>query len=105
MMTITIDAVIISLMGIGNVACVFSTYSYEGHNNQFGYCDIYLLMQTILYLLFYTKQRMTSEAIDIIWHYLILFTLLLELVIFNLNVKKGHTEFTGNLWCCAAPYM
>ena len=35
---------------------------------------------------------MTYEPIDIIWHYLILFTLLLELVILNLDVKKGHTE-------------
>ena len=39
---------------------------------------------------------MTCEAIDIIWLYLILFLLLLELVILNLNVKKGHMEFGGN---------
>ena len=36
---------------------------------------------------------MSSEPIDIIWHYLILFTLLLELVILNLNVKKGQWNF------------
>ena len=47
---------------------------------------------------------MTYEPIDIIWHYLILFTLLLELAILKLNVKKGHIDFWGNLWCCTAPY-
>ena len=36
---------------------------------------------------------------------LILFILLLELVFFNLNAKKGHTEFWGNLWCCSALYI
>ena len=36
---------------------------------------------------------------------LALFTLLSELVILNLNVKKGHTEFRGHLWCCTASYM
>ena len=38
---------------------------------------------------------MSREPIDIIWHYLILFTLLLELVILNLDVKKGHMKFWG----------
>ena len=35
---------------------------------------------------------MSCEPVDIIWHYLILFTLLLKLVILNLHVKKGQTE-------------
>ena len=48
---------------------------------------------------------MTCETIDIIWHYLILFTLVLELVILNLNVKKGHMEFWANHQCCTALYM
>ena len=37
---------------------------------------------------------MTREPIAIIWHYLILFTLFLELVILNLNVMKAHTDFS-----------
>ena len=37
---------------------------------------------------------------------MILFTLLLELVIMNLNVMKGHKDFFGEaLWCCTAPYV
>ena len=40
---------------------------------------------------------MTCETIDIIWYCLILFTLLLELVILNLNVKKDYMEFWGNI--------
>ena len=36
---------------------------------------------------------------------LVLFTLLLELLILNLNVKKGPTEFWGNLQSCTALYM
>ena len=39
-MTITFKAVLIPLMGIGNVICVLKTYSYEGHNNQSGYYDM-----------------------------------------------------------------
>ena len=41
--------------------------------------------------------------IPFIWHYLILFIVLLGLVIWNLNFKKGHTEFWGILWFCTAP--
>ena len=33
---------------------------------------------------------------------LLLFTLPLELVNLNLNVKKDHTQFWGNIWCCTA---
>ena len=33
------------------------------------------------------------ENTDIIWHYLILLILHLKLVIWNLSVMKGHTEF------------
>ena len=36
---------------------------------------------------------------------LVLFTLPLELVNWNLNVKKGHMEFWQNLWCCTGLYM
>ena len=36
---------------------------------------------------------------------LVLSSLLLELENFSLNVKKGHTEFWGNLQCYTAPYM
>ena len=36
---------------------------------------------------------MIYEPIDIILHYLILFILILELVIWNLNGKKGHMDF------------
>ena len=36
---------------------------------------------------------------------LTLFTLLLELVNLNLNVKKGRMEFWGNLQCCTTPYI
>ena len=43
--TVTNDVVLILLMGIGDGAyvCVFSTYSYEGHNNHLGYYDIYFV--------------------------------------------------------------
>ena len=43
--TITIDKVLITFMTIGNVmcVCVFNTYSYGGHNNQLGYCDIHFV--------------------------------------------------------------
>ena len=63
-----------------------------------------LLIQTMLIILHY-RHIMTCEPIDILWQYLILVTLLFELVIWNLNFKKGHTEFWGDLWCCTAPYM
>ena len=36
---------------------------------------------------------------------LVLFTVLLELVNLNLNAKKCHTEFWGNLQCCTVLYM
>ena len=46
-------------------------------------------------------------ALDRLWpvNLLILFTLLSELVIINLNVMKGHMEFWGNLWSCTALYV
>ena len=36
---------------------------------------------------------------------LVSFTFLYELIILNLNVKKGHKEFWQNLQCCTAPYL
>ena len=89
--TVTIDVVLILLMGIANVASV---------------CLELILMEvttincTIVTftILFYTRQIMICEPIDIILCYLILSTLLLELVILNLNVKNGHMKFWGILW-------
>ena len=37
--------------------------------------------------------------------HLLLYTLLMELVNLNLNVKKGHMEFQGHLWCCSAAHI
>ena len=39
----SIDVVLIPLMVIVNVTWVFNTYSYGGHNNQLGNCDIYFV--------------------------------------------------------------
>ena len=36
---------------------------------------------------------------------LVLFILLLEVVILNLNVKKCHMEFWGKIWCSTALYV
>ena len=49
----------------------------------------------------------TIIALDRLWpvNLFILFTLLLELVILNLNAMKGHIEFWGNPWCYTAPCM
>ena len=65
--------------------CVFSTYSSGGQKNPVSYCDIYLL--------FYTRQNMACEPINIIWQYLILFTFLLELVFWIKILRKVILNF------------
>ena len=82
------------------VCLALSTNCYEGHNNQLGYCDT---SETILIILH--KMIMIYQPIDIIWHYLILFILLLEVVNLNLNVKKDHMEFWGSVQCCTTLYI
>ena len=53
---ITIDVVLISLMGFGNVTSILDTYSYGGHKNQLGYYDMPLLIQTMLVILHQTDN-------------------------------------------------
>ena len=66
---------------------MFNTYSCGGHNNQLCHYEI-SFVDTDNTCLFCTRQIITCEPIDIIWHSVILFILLLELVILNLNVKN-----------------
>ena len=52
--TITIDVILVQLMGFGNMTSIFNTCSYGGHINQLGYYDMPLLIQTILVILHQT---------------------------------------------------
>ena len=79
-------------MGIGNVKCVFDTYSPGSHNSQLGYNDMFFVDTDNIYII----HILTCQPIDVIY---------LELVILYLIVKIGHMEFWGNLRSCTVPHM
>ena len=103
--TITIGVILIPLGGNGSVASMFLYH--------LGLCipqqSVGQLWHFLCWCHKHSEMLLTDNADRLIDGLgpvnLVLSTLLLELVNLNLNVKKGHKEFFGNLWCYTAPYM
>ena len=93
--TITIDVVIVPLMGIENVMCGLLLWRPQQSVGLLWHLLYWCRQYLLLYMM--TCEPMILFCIN--WYYLLYS---LEQVILNLTVKKGHMEFWGNLRCCTA---
>ena len=100
MITVTIGVILISFKEKGTVASDFVQHLRFIH-------AIAIIWVTMTFLLLLSNLQIIFDTfIDRLGPVdLVLFTLLLELVNLNLNVKKGQTEFWGNLQYCTALYI
>ena len=77
--------------------CAFSSYFDECHSNQLGYYDISCVGITLIYWYAYNNFYTAQDRLGILNLFLLLI-FLLELLIWNLNVKTRLMLCWGNLW-------
>ena len=105
MITITIDVIIIALKENRAVAsvCLALRIKYAtAISRPIVKFPLLILLTFRLYLQIKYIDLSIDQDVGV---YLVLFMQVLELVNLNLNVKKGHTIFWGNLWCCTVPHI